>query len=171
VAVNTVTLASGRKVAIRPIRPDDGPRLRAAYDRLSSQSKYSRFLAAKPHLTSADVRFLVCVDGRDHVALVATPIGDQDRIVGVGRFVRLDEDSQMGELAVTVADAFQHDGLGSFLLARLADAAAELGIRRFKGTMLSDNHAARRLVRRAAAGAVLERNRGYLREIQIELAP
>ena len=38
---------------IRPIAADDGPRLRAAYDRLSSESKYRRFLAPKPHLTNS----------------------------------------------------------------------------------------------------------------------
>lgn len=167
--MHTVTLASGREVTIRSIRPDDGPRLRAAYDNLSPRAKYNRFLAAKPHLTSADVRFLVTVDGHDHVALVAVPIGDPDRIVGVGRFVRLQEYPEMGELAVVVGDAFAHDGLGSELVARLASVAAELGIRYFKGTMLPQNVAAKRLVRRAAAGAVRERPRGSLHEIEVEL--
>ena len=168
-AVDTVTLNSGRAVTIRPIRADDGPRLRDAYDNLSARSKYSRFLAAKPHLTSADVRFLVSVDGRDHVALVASPIGDPHQIIAVARFVRLEEDRQMGELAVVVGDPFQRDGLGSALVAELAHVAADLGIRRFRGTMLSENDAARRLVRRAASGEISERSSGYLREIEIEI--
>ena len=54
--MDTFRLRSGKWVRIRPIRPDDGPRLQVAYDALSQESKYRRFLAAKPHLTSADTR-------------------------------------------------------------------------------------------------------------------
>ena len=73
-------------VAVRPIRADDSERLSATHARLSPESRYRRFLATKPELTVADVRYLVDVDGIDHIALVATrqsPDGEQ--IVGVAR--------------------------------------------------------------------------------------
>ena len=168
--MNTFRLRSGIEVTIRPIGPDDGPRLQCAYNRLSPESKYRRFLAAKPHLTSADTRYLVQVDGRDHVALVATPTHDPTRFVGVGRFVRQNEDPELAELAIVVADEFQEEGLGTELVARLARTATDVGVRRFRGTMLAENRAAHRLVRRAAAGATRERPKGYIHEIEIELA-
>ena len=49
-----VRLRSGREVAIRPIRADDVGRLEAAHARLSPDSRYGRFLAAKPRLTSEE---------------------------------------------------------------------------------------------------------------------
>src|SRR5438067_968824 len=113
---------------IRPIAADDGPRLRAAYDRLSPESKYRRFLAPKPHLTNSEARYLVQIDGRDHVALVATAAADPERILGVARFVRLPEDPTRAEVAVVVGDRFQQEGLGTALLARLTEAAAARGI-------------------------------------------
>jgi acetyltransferase len=169
--MDTFRLRSGKWVRIRPIRPDDGPALQVAYSSLSQESKYRRFLAAKPHLTSADTRYLVDVDGHDHVALVATPADDPDRILGVARFVRHEEDPELAELAIVVADELQQEGLGSGLMARLARSAEAVGVRRFRGTMLAENRAAHRLVRRAAGGEIRERPRGYTHGIEVELAP
>jgi protein lysine acetyltransferase len=168
--MDVVTLRSGRQVTIRPIGPDDGPGLSAAYDRLSPQSKYRRFLAPKPHLTNSDTRYLVQIDGRDHVALVATRAEDPSWILAVGRFVRLPEDRTMAELAVVVGDPYQQEGLATELLERLKLAAAERGITRFKATMLAENEAAHRLVRTLDARLARESHLGPIDEIEIELA-
>jgi RimJ/RimL family protein N-acetyltransferase len=169
--VNTFRLPSGTEVTIRPIRPDDGTRLRAAFDALSAQSKYRRFLAAKPHLTSADTAYLVNVDGVDHVALVAIAAEDPESILGVARFVRWQDDPELGELGIVVGDELQGQGLGSELLRRLSRRASAVGVRRLRGTMLAENTAAHRLVRGAAGagGAIRERPGGYLHEIEVEL--
>src|SRR5438552_2780370 len=137
--MDTFTLRSGKDVSIRPIRSDDAQRLQLAYDRLSPQSKYRRFLGAKPHLTSADTNYLVRVDGVNHVALVATADDEPQSILGVVRFVRLPEDPQMAEFAVVAADEYQREGLGRELLARLKHAALERGIARLRATTLAEN--------------------------------
>jgi RimJ/RimL family protein N-acetyltransferase len=168
--VENLALAGGREVQIRPIRPDDAEPLQTAYARLSPQSKYRRFLAPKPYLTSSDTRYLVHVDGHDHLALVATPARDPSTILGVARFVRLPEDPELAELAVVVGDPFQREGLATALLARLADAARERGVRRFRGTMLAQNLPADRLVRGAAAGGIRVRSLGPVKELEIDLA-
>jgi acetyltransferase len=168
--VETFALRSGKQVAIRPIRPDDGRRLEVAYEHLSQESKYRRFLAAKPHLTSADTRYLVNVDGRHHVALVAIAADDPELILGVARFVRHGDDARVAELAIVVGDEFQRQGLGTELLDRLAGCARDVGVTRFRGTMLAENRGAQRLVRRAARGGTRERARGYIHEIEVDLA-
>ncbi|MBV8956114.1 MAG: N-acetyltransferase [Solirubrobacterales bacterium] len=165
-----VELRSGRMVHIRPIRADDGARLNEAYERLSPESKYRRFLGVKPRLTSSDTRYLVQVDGRDHVALVATPLDDPESIIAVARFIRSEQDSRAAEWAIVVGDPYQQEGLATALLERLARAAAERGITRFKATMLADNGPAHRLVRSLAPGATRERHLGTVDEIEVELA-
>lgn len=165
-----VRLHSGREVLIRPIGPGDGPALSAAYERLSPESKYRRFLAPKPHLSNADTQYLVQVDGLDHVALVATPPDDADSILGAARFVRLPEDPHAAEFAIVVADAVQQEGLGSELLSRLASAAQERGISRFRATLLAENGPAHRLVRGIAGDVARERHDGPVDEIEVELA-
>jgi len=165
-----VRLSSGVEVVIRPLRADDGERLRAAYERLSPETKYRRFLVPKPHLSSTDVRYLVDVDAINHVALVATAAEDPERIVAVGRFVRLADDPAAAELAVVVGERFQGEGLGSMLLERLAQAALARGITRLRATMLAENIPAHRLASRLAVSNVRERRVSEVDEIEVDLA-
>ncbi len=134
------TLNDGRQVAIRPIGPDDHERLRASHARLSPESRYRRFLATKPELSSADARYLVEVDGSDHLALVATlPDEPDEPIVAVARYIRLPDDPAAAEYAIVVGDDYQRQGLAGELMTRLAHAAVARGVKRFRATMLADN--------------------------------
>ncbi len=155
---------------IRPIRPDDHARLRDSHDRLSPESRYRRFLVAKPSLSAADTRYLVEVDGCDHFALVATlPEVDGDPIVGVARFIRLPDDRESAEMAIVVGDAYQRQGLGRELVDRLAQEAVARGIRRFRATLLTENLGIRRLLEGLAAGKVEYRFLGGLTEMDLPL--
>jgi RimJ/RimL family protein N-acetyltransferase len=168
--MDLVRLRSGREVAIRPIRGDDGERLEAAHARLSPDSRYRRFHAAKPSLTAQEVRYLTEVDQRDHVALIATSADDAELIIGVGRFVRDETDASAAEFAIVVGDPYQGEGLATELLRRLADAALALGIARFTASVLADNEPAHRLLRRLA-GQFAERSRsGSIDELTVDLA-
>src|ERR1700738_156653 len=102
-----VTLKSGRRIVIRPIAAADAPAFEAAYRALSDKSKYQRFLASKPKLNSREIRYLTQLDGRNHIALVATPADNPNRILGVGRFVRLPDDPHAAEFAITIGDPYQ----------------------------------------------------------------
>lgn len=144
-------LADGTQVLLRPIRPDDKPRLSSALARLSPESRRLRFLAPKPRLSSGELRYLTEVDGNDHVALVAVPAHRPGLIVGVARFVRDANDPRAAEIAVVVGDPWQRQGLGRHLGAALAAAAREHGVERFTAVMDPENHAARRLLRHVQA--------------------
>jgi RimJ/RimL family protein N-acetyltransferase len=157
-------------ILIRPIHADDRDRLRDSHERLSPETRYRRFLAVKPHLTSADVRYLVDIDGRDHVALVATlPEADEEPIVGVARFIRIPDEPEVAEVAIVVNDALQGRGVGTELLARLAEEAVARGVRRFRATMLADNLVVHRLFESLAAGPVDRRRVGEISEMEFPL--
>ncbi len=196
-------LNDGIQICVRPIRADDGERLRASHARLSPESRYRRFLAAKPQLSIADARYLVEIDGSDHFALVATTDeedlattdhddlattdhddlattdhgdltttdddDDHEAIVAVARFVRIPNVPDAAEFAIVVGDSYQGQGLATELLSRLARAAAERGIARFRATMLADNVPMRRLFARVAAGDMRERRMGSISEVEIDL--
>jgi RimJ/RimL family protein N-acetyltransferase len=135
---STATTFSGSKtpITLRPIRPDDEPALRAGFAKLSVASRYARF---RGHfdLTSAQWTYLTHVDGHDHVALVAVvPSGE---IVGVARFVRIAEGSNTAEVAFTVADEHQSQGLGRRLLAALLPLARACGVSVFEAYTSADN--------------------------------
>jgi RimJ/RimL family protein N-acetyltransferase len=157
-------------VLIRPIRADDGERLSASHARLSPESRYRRFLSAKPELTGADVRYLVEVDGRDHIALVVTqPSLPGEPIVAVARCIRIPASPDTGEVAIVVADALQGKGIGTRLVSRLAELAVAQGITRFRATMLSENLPIQRLLTGLAAAPVDRAHHGETIEMELEL--
>jgi GNAT superfamily N-acetyltransferase len=168
--MDRVTLNSGREAWIRPIAPGDGPALRAAYDQLSDETKYKRFLAVKPHLTGSDLRYLINIDPERHVALVATTAGEPDNIIGVARFVIIADDPETAEFAIVIADPFQADGLGSALMARLAQEAQARGVKRFLGTMLADNVGVHKLTVSLAGELAHHRHMGPVDELVVDLA-
>jgi RimJ/RimL family protein N-acetyltransferase len=140
-------LRDGAAVLIRPIRADDKRMLSDGLRRLSDDSVQRRFLTPKRSFSRAELRYLTEVDGRDHVALVAEyPAEPVRRLIAVARFVRLADDREAAEVAITVADDWQRRGLGSQLTELLAADARRLGIRRFTATMAADNLPAHRLM-------------------------
>jgi GNAT superfamily N-acetyltransferase len=148
------TLRDGTHVVVRHIRPSDAPELRRAFDRLSPESRYRRFFGGVPQLTDASLHYLTDVDGRDHVAIVATTDGpepDGATGLGVARFVRLQDEPTVAEAAVTVVDDSQRKGLGRLLATKLAEAARERGIHTFRSDVLADNEPMRAIMSEVGA--------------------
>lgn len=164
-----VRLQDGLRVVIREIRPSDRELLEHSRDRFSDESMRRRFLAPKPRLTNGELRYLTEVDGRDHYAIVATPVDDLTAIVAVGRFVRRPGDPTTAEAAIIVADELQGHGLGKRIAHQLADAARDRGIRRFTASMLTDNKAALALMRTLGDRLDAHYEEGY-REVVSEIA-
>lgn len=132
---------------IRPIRPQDKQMLAEGLRRLSPESVQRRFLTPKRSFSRTELRYLTEVDGRDHLALVVeSPRDPVHRLIAVGRFVRLHDDPDAAEVAITVADDWQGRGLGSLLGWHLAHGARVRGISRFTATMAADNRPAHRLM-------------------------
>jgi GNAT superfamily N-acetyltransferase len=131
---DVVTLDSA-PAHLRPIRPDDGDRLRAFHARLSPYSVYLRFLSPHEQLSDEEVRYFTCLDYHDRLALVVESGGE---LRAIGRFDRLS--GSKAEVAFVVADEFQQRGLGTLLLAALARAARTRGIDTFVAETLAENH-------------------------------
>jgi RimJ/RimL family protein N-acetyltransferase len=137
----------GTQLYVRHVKPGDKDMIARGWLELSEESQRKRFLAPKPRLTARDLRYLIEIDGHDHVALVALRLDDPSRLVAVARYVRLVDDPETAEVAVTVADYMQGKGIGKALGVLLADEARGRGVRRFSASMLADNAPALRLMR------------------------
>lgn len=138
-----VRLRDGAQVTLRPVRHGDVAALRDFVQGLSAESRYFRFQATLIDLPDAEWEYLVSADGWNHVAIVAW---SGAVVVGVGRFIRLQPDSDRAEVAFAVADAFQRRGLGSLLRDELVAAARQSKIRLFRAEVLSENRGIRRLL-------------------------
>ena len=164
------TLPDGTRILIRPIAASDKLRLSVALGRLSERTIRQRFLAAKPRLSAAELRYLTEVDGHDHIALVAVLTDDPESIVAVARCVRFPDTPDTAEFAIVVGDPLQGRGLGSLLARELAAAARAAGIRRFSATMAGENVAVRRLIAHFTRTLEHDHTAHGVREVVVTLA-
>ena len=132
---------------VRPVEPEDEPRVRRLFERLSTESIYRRFFTLFPAPPASVVRGLTVVDHRDHEALAAL---DGDEIVAIVSWDRPAHATEEAEIAVLVEDAWQHQGLGRALVRMLSGQAARNGIAVLNATVLADNHPARHLAATAS---------------------
>jgi GNAT superfamily N-acetyltransferase len=121
---------------VRPIRPDDGPRLVAFHNHLMPHSVFLRFFTFHMELSSKEVEHFTCVDYVNRLALVAETEG---RLIAVGRYDSAPGETE-AEVAFVVSDEFQHHGIGALLLDELARSAWQRGITSFRAETLHENH-------------------------------
>lgn len=142
----SITLSDGQVIRVRPIRPDDAPRLQRFQARLSERSLHYRFFGTVPRLGDDQALRLATVDHVNTLALVALDPADPEEIIGVVRFAR-DPGEEEAEIAIILADVFQGRGLGRSLIDAIIEAAQERGIPRLYGLVLADNARMIRLLR------------------------
>jgi acetyltransferase len=136
-----VILKDGSQVTLRPIRPDDAPRLQEAFSRLTPQTIYMRFLQAAKGLTDQQARELAEVDYQTRMAIVGyVQEAGHERLVVVARYGMLDRDEEgLAEAAIVVRDDYQMRGLGKIAMQRLVQYASEHGVRGLVATVHANN--------------------------------
>ena len=144
---NRLVLADGRRLQIRPIRPDDADGLAGLFARLGPDSRYRRFLSPKPRLEPRELAYLTNLDYVDHDALAAVD-GSEHSIVGVARYVRDASRPSAAHMAVAVADELQGVGIGTTLAELAVQRARENGYEFLIAATLWENLPARALLRR-----------------------
>ena len=132
-------LTDGTELRLRPIRPDDAPRLDEVYQHLSQHSAYQRFFTIMKRLPPDWARVHASVDYRRRLALVVERgPAETPELVAVARYEPTDE-AEVAEVAFVIVDAYQGRGLGKILLRHLLEAAHTRGFRRFRAYVLADN--------------------------------
>lgn len=135
-----VELSDGTPVRVRPIVPSDKPRIAEGLANLSTESQYLRFLRPVDHLSADELTHLTEINYRTHFAWGAELVrGRKHQGIGLARYVCQTEDPTTAEAAVAVIDDQQGKGLGSILLALLAESALKNGVERFRSYVLSAN--------------------------------
>lgn len=138
-------LHDGTDVHIRPITASDVDQERWFFDDLSPESRHARFLGGIAHLNDKELQRLCNVDYKGDMAFIALAFDKLLQVqIGVARYA---EDARGDhEIAVTVADKWQHKGAGSLLLQHLIDYAATHGAKRLYSLDSPYNDDMRRLV-------------------------
>jgi RimJ/RimL family protein N-acetyltransferase len=120
------------------------------FNRLSPESIYRRFFSP---ISRSDqfCASMLRVDKREREAVAAV---EGDELIGVAQYSRA-PGAPKADIAIVVADEWQRQGIGTRLVAALADRAASRGINTFAVDIQGDNFGALRLLKRVAPGVRL----------------
>jgi RimJ/RimL family protein N-acetyltransferase len=167
-----LALRDGTSVLVRPIVPGDRERLRRGFRRLSAQSRTRRFGAPVRDLSEKQLTYLTEIDYQNHMAWIAIdPEQSDGPSLGVARYVRMEEEPEVAEAAVVVADAYQGRGLGTLLLGMLGVAADANGLKWFRAYVLTDNRPMLEILRELGGHVELEEPGLYRVDLPIPSDP
>jgi acyl-CoA synthetase (NDP forming)/GNAT superfamily N-acetyltransferase len=131
--VRDVLLRDGSTLRLQTTTPADFEDIKAFYDGLSPESRYSRFHGFGR--TDTVARATAEASGVDRLALIARHDG---RVLAVAGYDGLREPG-VAEVAFAVADDDQRRGIGMRMLEQLAEIAAAREIHRFDAEVLAAN--------------------------------
>lgn len=133
-------LDDGTPILVRPVGPEDAPRLQEGFRRLSALARRRRFLDSLSELSHEQALHLLKTDQVNHAAFGALNLEKPEEPgIGVARYLRLNGEPQAADVAITIADEYQGRGAGFVLQACLHLSAHRNGIRRLYYDVLSDN--------------------------------
>jgi acetyltransferase len=145
----------GRRLLVRPIRPEDEARHLAFAAQLAPEDIRLRFFTTRRELPRSELARLVQIDYDREMAFVvleAQPDGEQ-RTLGVVRAVA-DPDNIEAEFAIILAAELQGQGLGQRLLDKMVAYLRGHGTQRLVALVLRENAGMRELA--AQGGFVLD---------------
>jgi RimJ/RimL family protein N-acetyltransferase len=134
---------SSPAISFRPIEPGDRGALADAFERLSPESRFKRFLGPKNVLSERELTYFTEVDHVDHEAYVAVDDLTGD-LLGVARYAL--GAGSVPDFAVVVADAWQGRGLGRALARRVIARAGVNGFTKLTASTMWENDRARCLL-------------------------
>jgi acyl-CoA hydrolase/GNAT superfamily N-acetyltransferase len=162
------TARSGLAVRLRPVRITDEPLLKAFFYSLSDQSMYTRFMSARKDMPHERLQEYTVIDYTKEMVILAVveqgarPAADQGQgqsgrggsgrerpegrdgeplhelVVGMAEYY-LDEENLTANVAFTVRDEYQNQGIGSELLTYIVHLARREGLHALTAEVLVDN--------------------------------
>ena len=145
----------GRNFEFALLELSDKNILLEGFKKLSSQSIYNRFHAAKLELSREELDYFLNIDNYHHLAIgVVEKIQNKKYGVGLIRYIRNLDKPAEAEVAITVVDAYQNLGLGTKLYKKISLSAKENGITTFTHDVLAQNRHMLQLLKKFNAQTV-----------------
>ena len=166
------TLKNGLPVTLRELRPDDRERMAKAVRGLDAQSIYTRLFSHRKELTEGGLDRIMRVDPQSEVVIVTTTgSGADEAIIGAGRYVVTAEAPvRKAEIAFTVEEDYQGQGVAGHLFAALVEAARQRGVTVFEADVLAENPSMLRVFERTGL-PLRKRSEGGVVHLELALAP
>jgi RimJ/RimL family protein N-acetyltransferase len=169
--VEAIALRNGAPATIRVMRPDDRGRLEAAFAHLGQKSIYTRFFGLRNELPERALDRIAEIDFVHLAGLVTTVSSSTGEvIIGSCTYVGVEEGSHAAEVAFTIAEGYQGQGLGGRLLAALTCIARRHGVARFVAEVLAGNAAMLKVFQRSGLPMTTHREDGGVIHVELDLA-
>ena len=163
----TATLKNGTEVTLRPLRADDRERMAKAVRGLDPQTIYRRLFSHRKELTEAGLDRIMRVDDESEIVIVATTgNGAEEAMIGAGRYIVTGEGR--AEIAFTVEEDYQGQGVAGRLFAALVDVARRHAIAVFEADVLSENPSMLRVFERTG-WPLRKRSEGGVAHLELTL--
>lgn len=138
-----VKLHNGQAIHLRPIRPEDEPRLSEMLKNVSRESLYMRFFGYIPKINHTWLTRFTHIDYDREMAIVAvnTEIKEGKTMEIITGIVRIIEDAwrESAEYSILVADNWQGHGLGNILTDHILEIAKKRDIKKIVASVLPNN--------------------------------
>jgi acetyltransferase len=136
----TITAKDGRKILMRPIRPEDEPNHHIFVSKLTPEDIRFRFFGLIEELPHSEMARLTQIDYDREMAFIATAHDEHGlpETLGVVRTVT-DPNNEKAEFAVAVRSDLKGQGLGVMLMNKIIRYSKSRGTRQLVGQVLSDN--------------------------------
>jgi len=140
-------LKNGVPAQVQLLTRDDKQSLADGFERLSDRTKYDRFFSHIKKLTEKQLEYFTNIDYTNHFAF-----GVHDLLMGpqygiaIGRYIKMPNEPDTAELAITVTDEYHNQGLGKYLIKNLVQVARDNGFKKFVGFTMPDNKKVIKLV-------------------------
>jgi GNAT superfamily N-acetyltransferase len=155
------TLKNGVAVTIRHLRADDRTRVAKAISLLERETIYTRLFTYR-ELTESGLDRIMRVDPADEIALIVTTrSGSEEIVIGACRCIASggDAGARTAEIAFTVEEDYQGQGIAGRLLRHLAALAPAIGVTTFEADVLAGNDSMLRVFTRSGL-PMRKRNEG-----------
>jgi GNAT superfamily N-acetyltransferase len=124
------------QLALRQARSSNGDALQTYVRGLSPQSRYNWFLGAASELSASELGRALAANGRDTLTLLLIwKVAGRETVVGEVRMA-LSRAKRTREFSMSIADDWQHHGVGSAVLREIDRKAAADGIELLFGDTL-----------------------------------
>ena len=142
---------AGTQLLLRPIRPEDGERLKDFYARASQADMRLRFFMSRREVPHSELARYSQIDyDREMTFIALAPADEHGRQAMVGEVrAACDPDNERAEFAILVASAWQGKGLGHLLMGKMIGYLRGRGTGEIVGQCLVQNTGMQALARNA----------------------
>jgi acetyltransferase len=137
--IQSVQLQDLSFALIRPIRPEDEPKISALHKELSESTirkRFFEFISLEERTAHERLLQICAIDYENEMRFVAVDL--KKEVVGVISYHKL-PNSNIADFKLVIVDRMQNKGLGKLLLTHLIAVAKKEGVSKLIGTILDEN--------------------------------